>query len=368
MDAPAPNHGSLVPVSTAWRGVVSPVRPHLVPIYVRGNELGQTWYAGPERVYLEQFSSEYLLCGTDCCSGGLHGQERQYLLISTDWVSLEALEYHGLKYKVAWQHYLYLNPVMKYDDVLTLFNFSWHLRQVHVSRQIRGRSAMPVPHMKSSPPPPARFFSQLEFSKPIKRLTGAGDWETPEDQEKGGGIDSPTRFIGSTNGETVQDRFFKLDYEGGPFFTIKSFNDWLLAAATRQKPGSDVVAGPYRDYFPDSGNIYFTHGDLTLGNIIVSGVAGSRRIDGIIDWEQAGWYPEYWEYCKLLYGVEFPHEWREAGWVDKVCEATKVHEKYQKDPKSPHVTLCYKDESQVQSGKHMASHGYLLRVTPVDVV
>lgn len=37
MDAPAPNHGSLVPVSTAWRGVVSPVRPHLVPVYVRGN-------------------------------------------------------------------------------------------------------------------------------------------------------------------------------------------------------------------------------------------------------------------------------------------------------------------------------------------
>ncbi|KAG7111528.1 hypothetical protein HYQ44_009723 [Verticillium longisporum] len=106
MDAPAPNHGSLVPVSTAWRGVVSPVRPHLVPIYVRGN--------GPERVYLEQFSSEYLLCGTDCCSGGLHGQERQYLLISTDWVSLEALEYHGLKYKVAWQHYLYLSPDLKY--------------------------------------------------------------------------------------------------------------------------------------------------------------------------------------------------------------------------------------------------------------
>ncbi|KAF3350691.1 hypothetical protein VdG2_01155 [Verticillium dahliae VDG2] len=114
MDAPAPNHGSLVPVSTAWRGVVSPVRPHLVPVYVRGNELGQTWYAGPERVYVEQFSSEYLPCGTDCCSGGLHGQERQYLLISTDWVSLEALEYHGFKYKVAWQHCLCLNPDLRY--------------------------------------------------------------------------------------------------------------------------------------------------------------------------------------------------------------------------------------------------------------
>lgn len=128
--------------------------------------------------------------------------------------------------------------------------------------------------------------------------------------------------LGSVNGGTVQDRFFKLDYEEGPFFTIKTFNDWLLAAATRQRPGPEgVVADPYREFIPDSGNIYFTHGDLTLGNIIVSGTPGSRKIAAIVDWEQAGWYPEYWEYCKLLYGVEYSHEWREAGWADKVLES-----------------------------------------------
>ncbi|PNY21222.1 Uncharacterized protein TCAP_07279 [Tolypocladium capitatum] len=142
--------------------------------------------------------------------------------------------------------------------------------------------------------------------------------------------DSPTRFIGiplclspwarSINGGTVQDRFFKLDYEEGPFFTIDEFHDWLFTAATRQTPGQGVLTGPYRDFFPDSGNIYFTHGDLTLGNIIVSDDTGPKRIVGIVDWEQAGWYPEYWEYCKLLYGVEFTHEWRAAGWADKVMD------------------------------------------------
>ncbi|POR35336.1 Phosphotransferase enzyme family protein [Tolypocladium paradoxum] len=135
---------------------------------------------------------------------------------------------------------------------------------------------------------------------------------------------SSERFIGSINGGTVQDRFFKLDYEEGPFLTIKSFNDWLFAAATRQRPGPDGVIkgldldGLYRDFIADTGNIYLTHGDLTVGNIIISGIPGSHRIVGIIDWEQAGWYPEYWEYCKLLYGVEYSHEWRSAGWADKV--------------------------------------------------
>jgi thiamine kinase-like enzyme len=119
----------------------------------------------------------------------------------------------------------------------------------------------------------------------------------------------------------VQDRFFRLDYKEGPFLTIKSFNDWLLAAATRQRPRPEGITGPYRDFFPDTGNVYFTHRDLTLGNIIISGPPGSQRITGIVDWEQAGWYPEYWEYCKLLYGVEYSHEWRSAGWTEKVMKS-----------------------------------------------
>ena len=36
----------------------------------------------------------------------------------------------------------------------------------------------------------------------------------------------------------------------------------------------------------------FTHGDLAPRNILVKG----DKIVGIIDWECAGWYPEYWEY------------------------------------------------------------------------
>ncbi|KAF4462113.1 phosphotransferase enzyme family [Fusarium albosuccineum] len=110
----------------------------------------------------------------------------------------------------------------------------------------------------------------------------------------------------------------------GPLSTIKEFNDWLFGIATRQnpEPGKEIQGldhpDMYRDLLPDTGNIYFTHGDITLGNVIVSGAPGSYTITGIIDWEQAGWYPEYWEYCKLLLGVELDHEWRTEEWGDKI--------------------------------------------------
>ncbi|KAF5017408.1 hypothetical protein F66182_10664 [Fusarium sp. NRRL 66182] len=133
-------------------------------------------------------------------------------------------------------------------------------------------------------------------------------------------------IIGSVNGGPLQDRFFRIDDEKGPLSTIKEFNDWLFAIATRQdpQPGKSIQGldhpDMYRDLLPDHGNIYFTHGDLTLGNIIVSGSPDSYAITGIIDWEQAGWYPEYWEYCKLLLGVELGHEWRIEDWGSKVTK------------------------------------------------
>ncbi|KPM43226.1 hypothetical protein AK830_g3342 [Neonectria ditissima] len=126
---------------------------------------------------------------------------------------------------------------------------------------------------------------------------------------------------GSINRGPVTDRFFHDDYVEGPFYTIKAFNDWTLAAATRQRPGPEgVKLLPHRDLFPDKGNIYFTHGDLTLNNIIISGTPGSYKIESILDWEQAGWYLEYWEYCKMQYAVDYEHGWRTEGWAQKVME------------------------------------------------
>ncbi|EME80733.1 uncharacterized protein MYCFIDRAFT_35254 [Pseudocercospora fijiensis CIRAD86] len=134
------------------------------------------------------------------------------------------------------------------------------------------------------------------------------------------------KVIGSISGGPVTDKYFKPDYEGGPFAKICDFHDWIYAAATRQQPGPDMVIPEpyqaYRDSFDDNSKIYFTHGDLSLDNIIVACTNGSWSIVGIVDWEQSGWYPEYWEYCKLYFGVEDQHPWRTDGWADKVISGT----------------------------------------------
>lgn len=84
---------------------------------------------------------------------------------------------------------------------------------------------------------------------------------------------------------------------------------------------------PYRPLLPDNDDIYFTHADPHLGKIIVSKPPGALpSITGIVDWGEAGWYPSYWEYCKMAL-VVFT-----SGYIDKImtkrcdCELATVAE------------------------------------------
>ena len=61
---------------------------------------------------------------------------------------------------------------------------------------------------------------------------------------------------------------------------------------------------------PRSSASVFTHGDLTPRNIIVN---SAGRITGILDWENAGWYPDYWEYANIMKPSR-DTDW--MGWMD----------------------------------------------------
>ncbi|KAL4989673.1 kinase-like protein [Aspergillus falconensis] len=59
----------------------------------------------------------------------------------------------------------------------------------------------------------------------------------------------------------------------------------------------------------------FTHGDLQPKNIMVEKL-GDR--DGypqfritLLDWESAGWYPEYWDFCNATIACRFKPDWLE---------------------------------------------------------
>ncbi|KAG6898790.1 hypothetical protein C0993_004177 [Termitomyces sp. T159_Od127] len=55
-----------------------------------------------------------------------------------------------------------------------------------------------------------------------------------------------------------------------------------------------------------SHSIVFAHGDLMRHNILVK----DGHLSGIIDWECAGWLPEYWDYTTMTYrGYLAPSSW-----------------------------------------------------------
>ena len=63
---------------------------------------------------------------------------------------------------------------------------------------------------------------------------------------------------------------------------------------------------------PDNHQIYFTHGDISIHNVLLK-VHGEGEDDvevtALLDWEQAGWRPEFWEAAKIVYGMDRKHEW-----------------------------------------------------------
>lgn len=86
---------------------------------------------------------------------------------------------------------------------------------------------------------------------------------------------------------------------GGPFGTLTEFHDWLVRPPTRSQAQSmywHQITTQLGAEYP----IVFTHGDIAARNIMVR----DGRIVALLDWEFAGWYPEYWEYVFALRGLD----------------------------------------------------------------
>ncbi|OAA55560.1 Protein kinase-like domain protein [Niveomyces insectorum RCEF 264] len=140
---------------------------------------------------------------------------------------------------------------------------------------------------------------------------------------------SDTPFIGSVVGEPLLDSVFVNtgSVGHGPFPSVSQFHDWFTTAygPHRLPPWEPRSPHPYRCYLPDDGPIVFTHADLHPTNILIRASrqnGGSPRVAAVIDWQQAGWYPAYWEYCKSrwAWSAKAGSAWPET-YVPKVLEA-----------------------------------------------
>ncbi|KJK61357.1 hypothetical protein P875_00042418 [Aspergillus parasiticus SU-1] len=95
--------------------------------------------------------------------------------------------------------------------------------------------------------------------------------------------DPSDQFIGSINRQRLRDYVFMSQLLAGPFPSIKEFNDWFT---------------------------YPNHASFAPVQIV------------IVNWQQAGWYPDCWEYCKAFYTC-WDSEWRKD-YVDKFYSLARM--------------------------------------------
>ena len=100
--------------------------------------------------------------------------------------------------------------------------------------------------------------------------------------------------LGSVDGGPYNNRF--MPYPWNPPHAFSSVKEYLdhYRSFFLDFCGQEYVEELF-SCFPTETKVYLTHGDLLPHNILVEG----SKITGIIDWETAGYYPEFWEYCRM---------------------------------------------------------------------
>ncbi|MCJ1255043.1 hypothetical protein MMC24_002859 [Lignoscripta atroalba] len=78
----------------------------------------------------------------------------------------------------------------------------------------------------------------------------------------------------------------------GPFESVAQFHTFIRGGV-EYPTGHEESDMMIRAQNCGSYSIKFTHGDLSFRNILYM----NGKITGILDWESAGWFPDYWEYA-----------------------------------------------------------------------
>ncbi|KAF4332454.1 phosphotransferase [Fusarium beomiforme] len=104
----------------------------------------------------------------------------------------------------------------------------------------------------------------------------------------------PAHFIGACDGTEIRDTRLYFTYHSPPCRDEKAFNEFLLSALYEHTPS--LVRRAFSQRLRTDHRVVFSHCDLTLRNILVQ----DGKIQGLVDWEDIVWYPEYWEYVKIF--------------------------------------------------------------------
>jgi thiamine kinase-like enzyme len=136
--------------------------------------------------------------------------------------------------------------------------------------------------------------------------------------------DGSSSYVGSAGHLPCTDPLVR---DMGPFESIAEFNAGYTKVAKECFRGHHIEIIERLLAKNQTYRIVFTHGDLALSNILVRAHPVQTacldtedwRVVALIDWECAGWYPEHWEYLKLLNSVKWKSDWASyaQGLLDK---------------------------------------------------
>ena len=100
----------------------------------------------------------------------------------------------------------------------------------------------------------------------------------------------------------------------GPFQNHDDFHQFLRGNLPLQTFETMINSDKVVNSHCQSYATKFTHGDFAPRNIMVK---RDGTIAAIVDWDSAGWFPEYWEYTKAHFTPYAPDDW-----VERIGEMT----------------------------------------------
>ena len=105
----------------------------------------------------------------------------------------------------------------------------------------------------------------------------------------------PDATISSVDGSPCRCNRVSCDHDFGPFSTEEGFQAFLFRSVP--KPHHAELRAKVETMASRHHRLLFTHADVYPNNFLVQ----DGRLIGWIDWECAGWYPEYWDYTRALF-------------------------------------------------------------------
>jgi aminoglycoside phosphotransferase len=116
-------------------------------------------------------------------------------------------------------------------------------------------------------------------------------------------VPPPATTIGACDGTGVLDSRLYHTYLAPVCNDEEAFNDYLVSGFIPKVP--PAIRDAVRARLRRNHRMVLSHCDLSPRNIMVH----DGKILALVDWEDAGWYPEYWEYAKFFHRNDPRDDW-----------------------------------------------------------